>query len=602
MRIKRKNNRFYKTVSVFLAVFFIISFPSKAFAEQVESTAKLEVPRITFTTENGNGTKLLKSDGYVNAEVSIEDVDGTSFSDSVTMKVRGNSTAFDSIAKKSYNFKFSKKKDVLNMGSGKKWALISNIFDPTLARNFVAFSLAKELGIQYTSDFKVVEVVVDGSFRGCYLLIEPVGDGRDRVDIDVKGEDGKKDFLIELEASREEDDVTYFKSNGIRFAVSEPDPPSEEQTNYIKSTMDDVISTIRNGAKDEIESKIDIDSFVKFYLLNEFLKTVDFNFSSVFYYYKDGKLYAGPPWDYDLSSGNVNESFSARYASSYKTDGLFISNYNLYKWLCAKEWFYDLAKAEFSVHYSYFSRIPSENGIIDSFYNTYENVIKRNFNNAGWKVNGYYVNVMKRPLTTYEENYDFYVNWCRERVEWLRDYFGVEPLTEPEETQPVKTDIGNWKVSGIKNMTYTGKGLKQSGILVSKNGEYADFSVKYKNNVNVGTAEITITGKGDYTGTIVKTFKILKAANPIKVTAKATPSAKAMKKTVIKNAITVKRAQGTITYTTNNKKVTAKNGTITVAKGFKKGRTIKVIITVTAKGNRNYKSEKIVKKIRIKIK
>ncbi len=420
-----------RTVSAALSLLIIIG-SLVVFEAAADTQNILEVPRITFTTENGNGTSLLKSDGYVNAEVQIEDVDGSILSDSIIMKVRGNSSAFDSIAKKSYNFKFEKKKNVLNMGSGKKWSLISNIFDPTLARNYVAFSLAKELGVPYTSEFKVVEVVVDGSFRGCYLLIEPVGDGKDRVDIDVKGNDGKKDFLLELEALREESDVTYFTTNGIRFAVSEPDPPSEDQVTYMRSTMDDVISTLKNGTKEEIESKIDVSSFVKFYLLNEFLKTVDFDFSSLYYYYKDGRLCAGPPWDYDLSTGNVNENFSARYASSYKTDGLFISGFNLFKILCAKDWFNELTKAEFAEHYAYFAAIPAKGGVIDSFYNTYETVIKRNFNEAGWRVNRYYVNVMKTPLNTFEENWDFYVNWCAERVEWLREYFGVEPITTTE--------------------------------------------------------------------------------------------------------------------------------------------------------------------------
>ncbi len=427
-----------KTVSILLVLLLVIG---ALISFEASAEVKYEVPKITFTTENGKGTSLLKSDGYVNASVKIEDVDGSSLSDSIVMKVRGNSTAFDSIAKKSYNFKFEKKKNVLNMGSGKKWALISNIFDPTLARNYVAFSLAQELGIPYTSNFKVVEVVVDGSFRGCYLLMEPVGDGKDRVDIDVTGNGGKKDFLIELEALREEEDVTYFTSNGIRFAVSEPDPPSEEQTSYIKSTMDDVISTLKTGSKEEIESKIDVESFVKFYLLNEFLKTVDFDFSSLFYYYKDGKLCAGPPWDYDLSTGNVNENFSARYSSSYKTDGLFISNYNLYKILCAKDWFNDLSKAEFIKHYSYFASIPAKGGVIDSFYNTYKTVINRNFKDAGWQVNRYYVNVMKTPLATYEENYDFYVNWCKERVDWLTDYFGVEPTSETVTEPAAETTV-----------------------------------------------------------------------------------------------------------------------------------------------------------------
>ena len=168
--------------------------------------------------------------------------------------------------------------------------------------------------------------------------------------------------------------------------------------------------------------------------------------------------------------------------------------------------------------------------------------------------------------------------------------------------EETKTDISKWKVSGVKNLTYTGKVLKQSNIIVSNNGEYADFTVKYKNNLNVGTATVTITGTGDYTGTIVKTFKITKATNPVKVTAKKTVTAKTKKNTTIKKAIIVKNAQGKVTYTTNNKKVIVKNGTITIAKGFKKGKIIKVNVTIISKGNSNYKSKKIVKTIKIIVK
>jgi hypothetical protein len=401
-----------------------------------DKSTKLDVPKIEITTQNGKGVDLKKADGYVDASVKITDIDNTSLSDSVVFKVRGNSTAFDSIGKKSYTFKFAKKKELFSMGSGKKWALISNVYDPTLARNYVAFSLAQKLGIQYTSNFKVVELWLDKSFRGCYMLFEPVGEGKDRVDIDLKGNDGKKDFLLELEASRVEDDVTYITSNGMRFAISEPDPPTEEQASYIKSTVDDVIRTIRYGTKEEIEGKIDIESFSKFYILNEFLKTVDFNFSSVFYYYKDGKLYAGPPWDYDLSSGNVNKDFSSNYASSYKTDGLFINNKNLYNYLCDYDWFNDTAKKLFVENYPYFKSIYSEGGVIDTFYKTYKKPIERNFSGAGWSVSRYYVNVMKYPLATYAENYDFYVNWCNKRVEWLADYYEIDTSTVPatEET------------------------------------------------------------------------------------------------------------------------------------------------------------------------
>ncbi len=179
-----------------------------------------------------------------------------------------------------------------------------------------------------------------------------------------------------------------------------------------------------------------------------------------------------------------------------------------------------------------------------------------------------------------------------------------EPIkpTESTETQSSKINISKWNVSGIENKSYTGKVIKQDNILVSKDGEYADFSVNYKNNLNVGKATVTIKGSGAYTGTIIKYFTISKAKNTIKVTAKKTVKANAKKTTTIKKAITVKNAQGKVTYKTNNKKVAVKSGTMTVAKGFKEGKTIKVKITITAKGNTNYKSKTVTKTVKLRIK
>lgn len=168
------------------------------------------------------------------------------------------------------------------------------------------------------------------------------------------------------------------------------------------------------------------------------------------------------------------------------------------------------------------------------------------------------------------------------------------------------TEMKACAVSGIKAKTYNGKAQTQS--ITVKDGEKTlengkDYTVSYKNNKNAGTATITIKGVWDnYAGSVNKTFKINKAANSMKVTAKKTVTANSKKKTTIKKAVTVSKAQGKVTYKTNNKKVTVKNGTMTVAKGLKKGKTISVKVTATAKGNTNYKSAKKTVTVKIKVK
>lgn len=71
--------------------------------------------------------------------------------------------------------------------------------------------------------------------------------------------------------------------------------------------------------------------------------------------------------------------------------------------------------------------------------------------------------------------------------------------------------VTNCKVSGLTTKTYTGKAQTQS-ITVKyrnktlKNGK--DYTVSYQNNINAGTAYVVIKGKGSYSGTVKRSFKI----------------------------------------------------------------------------------------------
>lgn len=414
-----------------MAVFSVTSSASVAdIALTTDDYPMLNVPQIHITTADGNGTTLQKDDGYVDASIVITDTEGSTLSDSVKFKVRGNTTAMTGIQKKAYTFKFTAKKNVLGLGSGKKWALLANAFDPTMLRNRIANDIAHELSLEYTSNKTFVELWVDSSYRGCYELFEPVEEGRDRVDIDIESNGGKHDFLIEYEAQRVEADVTYFTVDGLRFIASDPDEPDDEQLEYIKSTMQGVIDTLKTGSREDIQNVIDVDSFAKYYFLNEYVKTFDFDMSSVFYYYKNGKLYAGPAWDYDLSAGNSNDSLNGkRYKAAVPTDGIYIAEKNLYRYLCDKDWFYDVVTGVYRDHYYYFSNIYVDGGLMDTLYAEYKDVFDRNFSPSCWRVSRGWINIQKPPLATYQENFDYLKNWYRARDSWLSGYF--DPLNTP---------------------------------------------------------------------------------------------------------------------------------------------------------------------------
>ena len=123
-----------KSISIIICLSIAVSvlclIPSVSAKEEYQGE-NLDVPQIRITTENGNGTTLQKEDGYVNAQIEIKDTDESVLADAVSFKVRGNTTAITWVTKKAFTFKFAKKKNVLGLGSGKKWALLANAFDPT---------------------------------------------------------------------------------------------------------------------------------------------------------------------------------------------------------------------------------------------------------------------------------------------------------------------------------------------------------------------------------------------------------------------------------------------------------------------------------------
>ena len=148
-------------------------------------------------------------------------------------------------------------------------------------------------------------------------------------------------------------------------------------------------------------------------------------------------------------------------------------------------------------------------------------------------------------------------------------------------------EIRNMKVA-LSETSYTYDGKAKTPSVRVQDGEYllqagTDYTVTYSNNINVGKATVTITGTGNYTGSISVNFEIKKASNVIKAAA-IIKNVSGKPQTVKINAKVNDGAK--LTYSSNNKsvKVNAK-GTVTIAKKF----TGKAVITITAAETGKYK-------------
>lgn len=117
----------------------------------------------------------------------------------------------------------------------------------------------------------------------------------------------------------------------------------------------------------------------------------------------------------------------------------------------------------------------------------------------------------------------YYVRVRSYTVSAGKTYYGE--WSDGKSVTTAKYNIASAKVSGISAKAFTGKAVTQ-GIVVKYNGKTlkngTDYTVKYSNNKNVGTATVIITGKGSYGGIITKTFNINPAKQTIqKLTAKS---------------------------------------------------------------------------------
>lgn len=173
----------------------------------------------------------------------------------------------------------------------------------------------------------------------------------------------------------------------------------------------------------------------------------------------------------------------------------------------------------------------------------------------------------------------------------------------------VAASLNRTRLSGVKtSYTYTGKNITPTVTVTfasKKLVKNTDYTVTYTKNKAIGTATITVKGKGNFTGTIKKTFKIV----PKKVTLSSvtSPKTKQLKvtwkadKTVSGYEILYSTSS---TFKTGKKTVTVKKNTTKTQtiKGLKKGKTyyVKVRAYKTVSGKKVYGSYSSVKKIKVK--
>lgn len=245
----------------------------------------------TVWTE-GSSIRIINADGSEDLNVST------------SIRGRGNSTWGN--PKKPYALKLDSKAEVLGMPKHKRWVLLANWMDRTLMRNDVAFEIARRT-MEWVPRGKFVELYLNGKHQGNYYLCEQIKVDENRVNV---GDDG---YIFEFDTYGPSDEINYFYSPVKNYPVTikEPDedvitswehPRFIEAQDYISNVEQTLDSDkIELARWQEITELLDINSYIDWWVVHELAYNLEPAHPKSCYMYKkgDGKLYAGPVWDFD---------------------------------------------------------------------------------------------------------------------------------------------------------------------------------------------------------------------------------------------------------------------------------------------------------------
>ena len=304
--------------------------------EMVEVVTGSALPVIYITTESGSLDAIrANKDHKESGTIRIVEADGSLHYEGQLSQIKGRGNTTWEFDKKPFNIKLKEKADLFGMGEAKSWCLLANYRDTSYVRNAMVFDYARAMGVENTTDSRSFDLYINGEYQGLYQMTEKVEIGKNRLDVpDIEEENElgnpqkpldeypafdfgtkrgvslpytpaeRNGFLLELDfPGRWAEEASGFVTEaGQHVVMKYPEYASEEQVDYVSALVQEFETRLFAGDPSYLDY-IDLDSWVQLYLIEELFEDVDCGLSSIYFYVMDGKLVAGPLWDFDLTMG-----------------------------------------------------------------------------------------------------------------------------------------------------------------------------------------------------------------------------------------------------------------------------------------------------------
>ena len=434
-----------KSLLLFLSWIGFISFYNAQL-----STTKLPIVKIYTEDDIPDEPKIFGTIGIIyDTTGGINSINDTLnyHSSNLGIETRGNSTqGFD---KKTYSIELrtaaneDTSVNLFGMGGEEEWILHAMVIDKSQLRIPMSFYLAQRMG-QYASEFKYVELILNGDYRGTYILVEKIKRDDDRVDIakldsdDLAGDSVTGGYILRMDWL---DNPVGFESNynsqgGIPMFYQWYYPKAEkikpQQATYIQNWMASFEEALfadnyTNYQGVRYTDYIDVNSFTDFLLINEFSKNSDgYKLSSYVHKDKDskgGKLVAGPIWDFDQTYG-----VSLVCSNNIPTGWTYLQNQDCWDLESMPMWwqnmmedpvFQNRLKCRWTEFRQSFMHTDSIVNWIIQDTTFLSNALQRNFDKWDYFI-GESIWIEPEPIPqSYEEEISVMISWISARLNWM---------------------------------------------------------------------------------------------------------------------------------------------------------------------------------------
>lgn len=241
----------------------------------------------------------------------------------MAINVRGNSSRH--FSKKQYAIRtvdddgIPQETTFFGMPAETTWVLNGSNIDYSQIRNYMMYNISSEI-MDYAPRCRLCEVFLtnaDGEleYQGLYTMIEKPKVSKERLDLtpyDPKYTETS--FVVQLNKRIDDARIDHLKPDDVSVYPANLEYPdvekiTENSMQYVKNELLQLEKTLYDAEYtdnwEKVERYIDLDSFVDYYIINEFFQNYDAGIRST-YLYKNigGKLSIGPVWDFDGAFNN----------------------------------------------------------------------------------------------------------------------------------------------------------------------------------------------------------------------------------------------------------------------------------------------------------